>query len=72
MPVFPSKTASLRKRNQWFCQAIPMESLNEINGIVGQNQWNRFLKTAVFIRKTAVFFEKNCQFFVVILPVLQS
>ena len=49
-----------------------MESLNEINGIVERNQWIWFLKMAVFIRKTAVFFEKNCQFFVVILPFLQS
>jgi len=35
----------LGRSNRQFCAAIPMESFNEVNGIVQQNQWNRSTKS---------------------------
>jgi len=32
-----------------------MESLNEINGFVERNQWNRFLKLAVLRRENGFY-----------------
>ena len=35
------------KRNQWNRWTMSMELLNEINGIVQQNQWNGLLGMAI-------------------------
>jgi len=50
-----SKSGSSAKQNQWNRRTKSMDLLNEINGIVEQNQWIHFAKVAVFN-------EQNCHF----------
>jgi hypothetical protein len=46
-----------KRQKRQFAETKLMESLNEINGIVQQNQWNRSTKSMDLFRKTGNFAE---------------
>ena len=50
------------KRNQWNRWTMSMELLNEINGIVQQNQWNGLLEMTFSVREIGVLNEKEQRF----------
>ena len=69
LPKTNGKTDGWKKQKRQMAETKPMESFNEINGIVERNQWNCSTKSMESFRKTNALVSPICQFSSFYLPI---